>query len=289
MDAQDRREARGHIAPEDEQHRLMQRDHPLEEAHKNPHTILEQQLAQAEEDIERPARALLLSSFSAGLDVGFGPFAMAVVLTLAAGDLSPAVTDLLVANAYTAGFIFVVMGRSVLFTEQTTSAVLPVFARRVTIAQLFRIWGLVLAGNLAGAALFAAIVAVLGPALGAAQPAALDEIARGLVEHPAWVILVSAIVAGWLMGLLVWLVTAARDTVGQILIVWITTFVIGIAGLHHSIAGSVEVLMAVFAGTGVTMADFGVFLGWSVLGNAIGGAGVVAALKYGHVKRDTSG
>jgi formate/nitrite transporter FocA (FNT family) len=104
------------------------------------------------------------------------------------------------------------------------------------------------------------------------------------VRQPWPVILLSAVLAGWLMGLMTWLVTAARDTTGQILAVWITAFVLGLIGLHHSIAGSIEILMALFAGAGPTFADFGKFLLWAVLGNAIGGSCFVALLKFGHVK-----
>jgi formate/nitrite transporter FocA (FNT family) len=37
---------------------------------------------------------------------------------------------------------------------------------------------------------------------------------------------------------------ASRDTIGQIVFVSLTTFLIGIAGFHHSIAGTIEVLLA---------------------------------------------
>jgi formate/nitrite transporter FocA (FNT family) len=96
-------------------------------------------------------------------------------------------------------------------------------------------------------------------------------------------VLLSAIAAGWLMGLLAWLVVASRETTSQVLIIIIVMFVIGIAGLHHSIAGAVEVLMAVFAKVGPTLSDYGKVVGWSVIGNAIGGAVFVALLKFGHV------
>jgi formate/nitrite transporter FocA (FNT family) len=90
------------------------------------------------------------------------------------------------------------------------------------------------------------------------------------------------------MGLLVWLVTASRTTFGQIFFVWLTTMVIGLGQMHHSIAGTIEVLMGVFVGEGATLADYGRFLLWSVLGNAIGGAVFVAGLKYAHVRRDSA-
>jgi formate/nitrite transporter FocA (FNT family) len=260
------------------------RDRPLDEAQKSYHTGLEQQVVEATGELERPAAGLLLSSFSGGLDLGFGPFLMAVALTLVSGAWSHQASQILLANAYAVGFLFVVIGRSTLFTERTTSAVLPVLARKARIHQLLRLWGLALAGNLLGVTVIAAIIALLGPALGVVHKSALAEIAHELVRQPWPVILLSAVLAGWLMGLMTWLVTAARDTTGQILAVWITAFVLGLIGLHHSIAGSIEILMALFAGAGPTFADFGKFLLWAVLGNAIGGSCFVALLKFGHVK-----
>ena len=89
-------------------------------------------------------------------------------------------------------------------------------------------------------------------------------------------------VFGWLMGLLSWMVVAARDTISQIAIVWIVTTTIGLCGLHHCVVGSVEVLGAVFTGQGVSVLDFGRFLLLASLGNAVGGSVFVALVKYGH-------
>ena len=85
------------------------------------------------------------------------------------------------------------------------------------------------------------------------------------------------------MGLLAWLVTAARDTIGQIVIILLITAGIALAHLQHSIAGTVEVLAGVLSGDEITWREFGRFLLWATLGNAIGGVVFVALLKYGHV------
>jgi len=259
-------------------------DAPLKKPQKSYHTILEQHVRQAHEEIERPAIALLLSGLSAGLDLGFGPFLMAVMMTSTAKELPHSVVQIVVNLAYSVGFVFVVVGRSALFTEQTTSAVLPVLSRRATVRQLLRLWGLVLVANVVGGTVIAAVTSQVGPRLGVVDVEAFKEIAARLLDHPWWVMLLGAIAAGWLMGLLAWLVMASRETISQILIVVLTTFVIGIAGFQHSIAGTIEVLNAVFSGAGPTLGDFGQFLLWSVLGNAIGAVTFVALLKFGHVR-----
>ncbi len=274
--------------PDSREHETFAHDHPTEDAQKSYHTVLEQHVQQATEELERPAPGLFLSSLSAGLDIGFGPLLMAVIASSLVSALPRPIVELLMALGYSIGFVLVVIGRSALFTEHTTSAVLPVLAKRAGISKVFRLWAIVLIGNLIGCTLIAAFIGIIGPRLGVIDVSELGHIAHKLLAHEWWLMLISAIVAGWIMGLLAWLVVASRETMSQIAVVILTTFVIGIAGLHHSIAGSIEVLMGFFAGTGVTLGDYGVFILWAVIGNAIGGVVFVALLKFGHVRASTS-
>jgi formate/nitrite transporter FocA (FNT family) len=255
-----------------------------QEPQKSYGTILEQEITAGLTELKRPALGLLLSGLSAGLDVSLGLLLMAVMRTLTEGVLPKPVSEILVAMMYASGFLFVVLGRSELFTEHTTLAVMPVLDGRATLAQLGRLWGLIYVANQAGAAAFAAFLAFLGPRLGVIEPRVFGEIASGLVEHPGWVILLSGVLAGWLMGLLSWLVAASRDTIGQIVIVGLVTTAIGLCHLHHAVAGTAEVLAGVFSGRGATMADFGKFLVWATLGNILGGVFFVALLKFGHIR-----
>jgi formate-nitrite transporter family protein len=251
-------------------------------AQKSYRKILAQEIATGVEELERSTSGLLLSGLSAGLDVGFSLFLMGVMMTLAGPTLPRPVVEILVACMYSVGFIFVILGRSELFTEHTTLAVLPVLGGRATVPQLLRLWGLIYVSNLAGATVFAAIAAWVGPALGVIEPWALGKIAHGLVDHPAPVVLASGVLAGWMMGLLSWLVTAARDTVSQLLFVWLITFAIGLSHLHHAIAGTVEVLAGLFSGQGITATAFALFLLLSTAGNILGGVIFVAILKFAH-------
>jgi formate-nitrite transporter family protein len=284
----DVKDLRKNANPDSPQHEALVHDRPREDAQKSYHTVLEQHVQQATEELERPAPGLFLSSLSAGLDIGFGPLLMAVIASSTASVLPRPIVELLMALAYTTGFVLVVIGRSALFTEHTTSAVLPVLAKRAGIEKIFRLWSIVLIGNLIGGTLIAAFIGIIGPRLGVVDPKELGSIAHKLLSHDWWLMLMSAVVAGWIMGLLAWLVVASRETMSQIVVVILTTFVIGSAGLHHSIAGSIEVLMALFADTGVTLGDYGVFILWAVVGNAIGGVVFVALLKFGHVRASTS-
>jgi formate/nitrite transporter FocA (FNT family) len=253
------------------------------EPRKEPATVLKQEIKQGLEETRRSARGLLISGLSAGLELGFSVLSIAVLLTLDGGTLHPVVRELLVAGAYSIGFIFVILGSSELFTEHTSLAVFPVLNGDSSLAELLRLWGLVYGSNLVGAALIALVLAYLGPRLGLIDPAAFKQLAVGLTDHPWLMILLSGALAGWLMGLVAWLVTAARETISQLFIILLVTGTIGFAHLHHSIAGSIEVLVAVFAGQGATWLDFIYFLFWTTLGNTVGAVLMVALVKYGHI------
>lgn len=252
------------------------------EATKSAKKILQQEIEVGEEQLTRPARKLFLAAISAGLDIGFGPLMLATVLAMAPQETVG--TRLIGALAYSVGFIIVILGRSELFTEHTVLAVLPLFSGKTTVAKVARLWGVVYAGNMVGAALFATFGARVGLGLGLFARSDLATLSSHLTDFGPWVILGSAVAAGWMMGLVSWLVTAARDTIGQIVIILLVTGSIYLLHLHHSIAGSVEVLMAVFVAD-VPPFEFVRFLALATLGNAIGGIVFVAGVKFGHISR----
>jgi formate/nitrite transporter FocA (FNT family) len=244
--------------------------------------ILQEEIESGTSESVRPPRGLLLSGVSAGLDLGFGVLMMGIALTIVEQDpVHPLVQRLLLAAAYAVGFLFVNLGRSELFTEHTTLMVFPVLHRTRTVGALLRSWALVYTGNLIGGAVLAVATGLFGVRFGVIRPEALGEIASHMVDHSAGVILVSAVLAGWMMGLLSWLASATSDTISRIVCVCLVTGAIGFAQLHHCIAGSVEVIAGFFGSPAVSPADYLHFQMWATLGNIIGG-GVFACLKYAH-------
>ncbi len=141
---------------------------------KGSQEILRQEIDEGTSAFGRPFGGLFMSGLSAGLDVGFSVLLMAVMETRLRHDVSKLVGEILVANMYSVGFIFVVIGRSELFTEQTTLAVLPVLSGQAPLRSLARLWSIVYVSNLLGAILFAALAVLIGPALGVVEPALLE-------------------------------------------------------------------------------------------------------------------
>jgi formate-nitrite transporter family protein len=70
---------------------------------------------------------------------------------------------------------------------------------------------------------------------------------------------------------------------GQVVLIWLMTFVIGLASLDHCVSTTSQVLSGVLDGS----LPFGRFLGWLgsvTAGNIVGGTAIVALSNYGQVR-----
>ena len=68
--------------------------------------------------------------------------------------------------------------------------------------------------------------------------------------------------------------------------IFLVTFIISIAGLHHCIVGSIEVSIAFFSEADqISLIQFVKFQGLATLGNIIGGVFLVAIVKYAHSRQ----
>jgi formate/nitrite transporter FocA (FNT family) len=245
--------------------------------------ILDEQIETAIREHERSNLKLFLSSITAGLEIGFSVFLMASIFSLFSGFVHSSILHVLLAIAYPLGFIFVIIGKSELFTEHTTLAVLPVLNKNASLKSLMVLWGIIYAGNLAGGYFFGYILSILPEKLDVIKEGTYQNLARSLIDHPWPVITGSGILAGWLMGLLSWLVTSAQETISRIVIVILITSVIGIGGLHHSIVGSIEVFTASLTSMEVDWKDYLHVQTWATLGNMVGGVFFVAFMKFSHI------
>lgn len=253
------------------------------ETPKEGEEILKEQIRTSLLEYRRHDKALFISAFSAGLEVGFSVLLMGTLYTMFSDQLSDSGMGFALALAYPIGFIFVIIGRSELFTEHTTLAVLPVLNGTVGVGTLAKLWTIVFVGNLVGGYVFGFILVSIGPEMGTISPDAFHHLAHEMVKYNWWLTLSSGILAGWLMGLLSWLVTSSRETISRILSIILVTSVIGLGGLHHSIVGSIEVFVGLISSEEITLGDYAHFQLWTTLGNIIGGTVFVAAIKFGQL------
>ena len=237
----------------------------------------------AEEELRRPASALFWSALAAGLTIGFSFFASAYLASLAPAPFKA----IAAAAGYPLGFIFVVIARSQLFTENTLEPIIPLLDHPSleTLWRLLSLWGIVLLGNLIGAFFFA-LVAAKTQMVGPEFKQSLLRLGEEGTFGGFWLVAYRAIYAGWLIALMAWLVASTRETVAQILLIWISTAPISALGFRHSIAGATEAFYRAFDGASGWAWAINEFIIPAVLGNIIGGFLFVALINHRQVAAD---
>jgi formate/nitrite transporter FocA (FNT family) len=247
------------------------------------HEIFEAAADHAKEELERPWTALMFSGVAGGLTMGLTGLSTGLVAWLLG---SSRVATFVAATVYPIGFLAVVIGRAQLFTENTLYPVVLVLTAKRYLSATLKLWAVVYAGNWLGSALFA-LLAVKTSALQSGAREALIDLGIHAVDHPFWTVFWSAVVAGWLLALVAWLVTGSHWTTGQALMTWTMTFVLGLGKFAHCVANSGEILGAAFAGQ-IAMGDYVAWLVAATFGNICGGVVMVSLLNYGQVKLGTS-
>lgn len=246
--------------------------------------ILEAQLQEGLSTLRRPWTGQFFSAISCGLDLGFGPFMLVVMLTILGPEYGP-VTNVAMGAVYTFGFVFVILGRSELFTEHTTLAVLPYLQGLASFRELAGLWFWVYWGNFLGGLGIAVLIWIAGPAIGVVDPSALRSVATTFTHMGVVGVFTGSLLAGWLMGLLSWILTSVGDTISRIVVIFVATFVIGFAHLPHCVAGNIEVVAGMLAGAPISVAAWAQFLAVTTVGNSIGGVVFVTLVKHSHITR----
>ena len=236
-----------------------------------------------EEELARPGISLAWSGLAAGLAIGFSVIAEATLHhRLPEGSAwVPVVAD----AGYAVGFILVILGKLQLFTENTITPVMPIChaPTRKNFTALGRLWAIVFAANMVGAALFGAFVVhsgafssemigeVIGISLHAADGTFLEILAKGIG-------------AGFLIAALVWMLANVKGS--EVFLVFTVTTVIALAEFSHVIAGAVEMTVLVLTGE---MSFSGVVFGFilpAFLGNVLGGTVLFTLIAYGQIKEE---
>jgi formate/nitrite transporter FocA (FNT family) len=180
---------------------------------------------------------------------------------------------------YSVGFVIVILGSQQLFTENTLTPIVPLLSHRTSerLRNVMRLWGAVLVTNIIGALLFALVLAKL-QVVDPEVHSSLAEISARAMRDGFWVTMLHAVYAGWLIAMMVWMIPAAKPQ--ELLLVIFMTYLVGLGGFAHIIAGATEVFYAGFrdlAGWGAVVLGY---LVPTLIGNVAGGVTIVAALNH---------
>lgn len=238
---------------------------------------------QGEHELERRFHALWWSGVAAGLAISTSVMAKGFLVSiLPDAEWAPGISNL----GYTVGFLIVILGRMQLFTENTITPILSLylnFSRR-NLMRTGRLWAIVFAANMVGC-LLAAASAVHGGIFPPDQFGGILAVSRHYAEATPLEHLLWGMPAGFMIAALVW-ITPRLEGAGEVLMIVMLTYMIGLGGMSHVVAGSTELFILMLMGElGAAEAIFG-GVAPALLGNVIGGTGLFSALTYAQVREE---
>jgi formate/nitrite transporter FocA (FNT family) len=264
---------------------MVQRNDVLE---RDPAEIAEQAEGIGAARLDRSTLEILVTSVIGGGEVSLGGLASmtvvgAVLQNLPGADLYGALA--LAGLVFPIGFLFVIIGRSELFTENFLIPVVAVFKTERTLGSLLTLWALSWIGNIMGCAATAALL-LFPEAIGSPIQhgyAAYTDYKLGVAPIGVFV---SALLAGGVMTALTWLLLSVEHPVARMIAICAAAYVLMAANLSHSIV-SASILLVGFVSTQHGMIDVGSWLVIATLGNLVGGVGLVTLFRLAQVHQQT--
>ena len=226
-------------------------------------------LDKGHERLSRRLVPLVATGLLGGVDVGTGVLAYFLTMHYTHNPL-------LAGLAFPVGFVALLLGRGELFTENFLVPVVTVAAGRERVWSLLRLWAVALVSNLVGGWAITWLIITGRPDLRRTAIEVSDH-------YFALGVSLSSFVLAMLAGTVMTLMTRVQHGSDSVCVQIVGAILFGalLAGgqLFHSVLDSLFMFAGLHSGSSYGYLDWLRGLGWSALGNLVGGLGLVTAIR----------
>ncbi len=226
-------------------------------------------MSEGEVRLARPSLALVSTGLLGGIDIGTGVFAYLLVENRTHNPL-------LAGIAFSIGFVALLLAHSELFTENFLVPVTTVVAGKAGPMSLVRLWAITLAANLAGGWVMVWLIVTARPDLKTTAVEAGTHYAHLGISMRS---LALAILAGAVITLMTRMQHATENLGVQIVPAVLFGALLSGGQLFHCVLDSLLMFAALISGAPFGYGDWLGALGWSALGNVLGGLLLVTAVR----------
>ena len=245
-----------------------------------PHEIFERTREEGRRRLERSRLEICSTALVAGFDVVFGVIALATIAAAFSKPLGEEPAHALGALGFGIAFIFIVVGRSELFTENFLVPVTGLRRGHITKLKLAELWVVSPICNIAGGAALILIVSTHG-VLPHGTGETLVKIAQGFDQNSAWTAFCSAIAGGAIITAMTWLVEGVGSIGGRIACAWIGGVLLTLGSFNHVIVVTLEMLFGLRFGADIGGLDVLQNFCVAAAGNMTGGLIFVTLTRTG--------
>ena len=238
----------------------------------SPDEVYERAKKEGHRRLSMSSLDMISTAFIAGVTIVFGIVALGVVEGLLEPDVGAGVASVAGALAFALGVVFLIVGRSELFTEDFFDPVAAAVEGkgRGPWLRLGQLWVVTFVLNLVGGAILVALMTVPG-ALPSGAADALVSVAEDIAAKGWAATFVRAIFAGALITLLSYMVRACNSVAAQILVALLVGFLLALGPFDHVVVSALHLLFGIWLSDAVTYVDLWTNIGLATAGNMIGG------------------
>lgn len=238
--------------------------------------------------LERPVAEIVSTALAAGFDIVAGVTAMAIVTHLLTGQFGREVGHLFGSIAFGIGFVFLVVGRAELFTENFLVPIAGLeHGNRSSWQRLARLWILSPIFNLIGGAIVILILTTHG-VLPTGTGVAVNELSSTIHRNHPLALFMSAVFAGALITAMTWYIEGNVKMHVRVTVAWIAGSLLALGGFNHVVVVTLELFYGIRFGDDIPwlflLGNFGI----ATLGNMIGGIGLVTLNRFTQARSGSS-
>jgi formate/nitrite transporter FocA (FNT family) len=245
-----------------------------------PEEIFEKSRREGERRLQRPLAEVVATALAAGFDITAGVILLAVLSSALQSHFGSEAASVAGALGFGVGFIFLIVGRGELFTENFLVPLAGLHRKpRNAWWKIVELWTVSPLFNIAAGAVIALIVTTHG-VLPPGSGRELVDVTQKIHANGTLTLFTSAVFAGGLITAMTWFVEG-HDSVGiRLTVAWVTGVFLAVAHLNHVIVATIELIFGIRYGAHIpwSFAAGNFFL--AAAGNLVGGIGLVTLNRF---------
>jgi formate/nitrite transporter FocA (FNT family) len=245
-----------------------------------PEEIFERTKEEGERRLSRPVTELVSTAVAAGLDIVTGVVVLALVSAALAKRFGDEPAHLAGSIGFGIGFVFLVVGRAELFTENFLVPIAALDRRdRTSWRKLAQLWMISPVFNLIGGTIMILIATTHG-VLPEGVGGPIRDVAQRLHANHTLALFLSAVFAGALITAMTWFVEGSDSMGIRVTIAWITGAILALGAFDHVIVATLELIFGIRYGADIPWIFVVGNLGLALVGNMVGGLLLVTLNRF---------
>jgi formate/nitrite transporter FocA (FNT family) len=235
---------------------------------------------EGESRLERPVSEIVSTALAAGFDIVVGVTAMVVVAHLLTAQFGREVGHLFGSVAFGIGFVYLIVGRAELFTENFLVPIAGLDHRDGSSwKNLLRLWILSPIFNVVGGAIVVLILTTHG-VLPSGTGVAVTELSSTVHRNHTLALFMSAVFAGGLITAMTWYIEGNVKMHVRVTVAWTAGFILALGGFNHVVVITLELFYGIRMGDDIPWIFLLGNFGLATLGNMVGGIGLITLNRF---------